>query len=217
MRHLALIAAALTALTAPVRADDPDADSLGRTTPEQLKNGDDSQFRFLAYFLSRGEVTNVAPTNDLLQGRVVGRLFGPNTTTTTQGTSWLLEQRLIPFFIFEPKVLDHIARLRASFEINWTWGDASYGVGANFGGALSGRQINIETQNVEVEFTIKKRWFLNIGLQRLWDNPRDLYRSFFQTASLTSERLAFWASDAVGITLHGTQWGQRFKLGAYDL
>src|SRR6478672_6780535 len=219
MNRFAVIAAALLALTAPVRADadDPDADSLGRTTPEQLKNGDDSQFRFLAYFLSRAEVTNVAPTNDLLQGRVVGRLFGPNTTTTAQGTSWVVEQRLIPFVIFEPKILDKIARLRASFEINFSWGDTAYGAGANFGGAMGGKQINLTTQNVDVEFTIAKRWFLNIGLQRLWDNIRDPYRSFFSTVALSSERLAFWASDAVGISLHGSALGQAFRFGAYDL
>ena len=87
----------------------------------------------------RGEVTNVAPENDLLQGRRVGRLFGPNTTRPG-GTSWFVEQRLIPFFVFEPKILDRMARLRASFELNWTWGDATYSVGGNFGGALNGRR-----------------------------------------------------------------------------
>src|SRR3954470_6089275 len=208
---------ALLLLAGAAHAADPDPDSLAHTTPEQLENGDTSQFRFLGYFFTRGEVTNIAPTNDLLQGRVVGRLFGTNTTTTSQGTSWLLEQRLIPFFIFEPNILDKFARLRASFEINWTWGDASYGVGANFGGALSGRQINIQTQNVEVEFTIKKRWFLNIGLQRLWDNIRDPYRTFFSTMALSGTRLAYWGSDAVGISAHGPLLGNVWRLGAYDL
>ena len=195
-----LAAAAVVAAAAGARAhaaeaatdDEPDRDSLARVTPEQLKNGEDSQFRFLAYFFTRGEVTNVAPTNDLLQGRVVGRLFGPNTTNTAQGTSWLFEQRLIPFVVFEPKILDKIARLRVSFEINFSWGDTSYGVGGNFGGALSGRSINLVTQNVEAEFTLPRRWYVNVGLQRIWDNIRDPYRTFFSTMSLTSQRLAFW-------------------------
>src|SRR5215475_16029814 len=94
---LALLASAMAATAARAGELDPDRDSLARTTPDQLPNGDDSQLRFLAYFIARGEVTNVSPTNDLLQGRVVGRLFGPNTTTTAGGTSWLIEQRLIPF------------------------------------------------------------------------------------------------------------------------
>lgn len=214
---VALIALAGVAAAQPPAPDAPDADSLGRTTPEQIDNGAESQFKFLAYFFTRGEMTNIAPTNDLLQGRVVGRLFGTNTTNTAQGTSWLFEQRLIPFFIFEPKILDHLARLRASFEINWTWGDASYGVGANFGGGFSGRQINLETQNVEIELSLGPRWQLDLGLQRLWDNVRNPYQTFFSTVSLSGERLAYWGSDAVGATIYGLEWGQRFKLGAYDL
>ena len=217
---LVVVAAAL-ATTTTARAGepdpDPDRDSLGRTTPEQLHNGDDSQMRFLAYFITRAEVTNVSPTNDLLQGRVVGRLFGPNTTTTSGGTSWLIEQRLIPFVVFEPKILDHMARLRASFEINWTWGDTSYSVGGNFGGALSGRSVNLETQNVEIELSLPHHWQMNIGLQRLWDNIRDPYRTFFSTMSLSGERLAFWGTDAVGISATGPAFGQMFRLGAYDL
>ncbi|MGZ3406095.1 MAG: hypothetical protein ACXVAN_06590 [Polyangia bacterium] len=227
MRHLQVIiatlvvAGTLASTAATVRAGehdpDPDRDSLARTTPEQLRNGDDSQLRFLAYFITRAEVTNVSPTNDLLQGRVVGRLFGPNTTTTSTGTSWLIEQRLIPFIVFEPKILDKMARLRASFEINWTWGDTSYSTGGNFGGALSGRSVNLETQNVEVELTLPHHWQVNIGLQRLWDNIRDPYRTFFSTMSLTGERLAFWGSDAVGISAHGPAFGNYFRFGAYDL
>ncbi|HEY2743390.1 MAG TPA: hypothetical protein VGL86_02150 [Polyangia bacterium] len=213
-----VIVASLASLPSPARADiDPDRDSLGRTTPDELPNGDDSQLRFLAYFISRAEVTNVSPTNDLLQGRVVGRLFGPNTTTTAQGTSWLVEQRLIPFVVFEPKVLDRMARLRLSFELNWTWGDSSYSTGGNFGGALSGDSVNLETQNVEVEIDLTKRWHVDIGLQRLWDNVRDPYRTFFSTMSLSGERLAFWGTDAVGISVHGSARGQLFRFGAYDL
>jgi hypothetical protein len=148
---------------------------------------------------------------------VVGRLFGPNTTTTSAGTSWFVEQRLIPFIVFEPKILDKMARLRASFELNWTWGDTSYSVGGNFGGALSGRSVNLETQNVEVEIDLPHRWRVNVGLQRLWDNIRDPYRTFFSTMSLTGERLAFWGTDAVGVSAHGPLFGNLWRLGAYDL
>ena len=164
----------LSAWADVARADDldPDRDSLSRTTPEELRNGDDSQLRFLAYFITRAEVTNVAPTNDLLQGRIVGRLFGRNTTTTSQGTSWLIEQRLIPFIVFEPKILDKMARLRASFELNWTWGDSSYSTGGNFGGALSGRRSTSRRRTSRSRSICRAGWHVNIGLQRLWDNIR---------------------------------------------
>lgn len=217
MAAAALFAAGAMAHASESDESQPDRDSLAHVTPEQLKNGDDSQFRFLGYFFTRGEATNIAPTNDLLQGRVVGRLFGPNTTNTAQGTSWLFEQRLIPFIVFEPKILDKLARLRVSFEINFTWGDTSYGVGGNFGGGLSGRSINLVTQNVEAEFSLPRRWYLNVGLQRIWDNVRDPYRTFFSTMALTGTRLAFWGTDAVGISAHGALFGQLFRVGAYDL
>jgi hypothetical protein len=195
----------------------PDVDSLARLTPDQVQEGGDRQLRFLAYFFTKGEVDNFAPENDLLQGRLVGRLFGPNTTATG-GTSTFAEQRLIPFVIFEPKILDGFARLRASFEINWTWGDSSYGVGGNFGAALSGRGVNLQTQNVHVELRLPFRgWFVNVGLMRLWDNARDAYRTFFSTMSYTGTRLAFWGSDAVGVQVHGSARGQIFKFGFYDL
>lgn len=216
---LAAVAISLSLAPAPARAQnlDPDRDSLSRTTSEELRNGDDSQLRFLAYFITRGEVTNVAPTNDLLQGRVVGRLFGPNTTNTSQATSWLVEQRLIPYIVFEPKILDKMVRLRAGFELNWTWGDTSYSTGGNFGGALSGRSVNLETDNVEIEIDLPRHWHLNLGLQRLWDNIRDPYRTFFSTIALSGERLAFWGTDAVGISTTGPAFGQLFRFGAYDL
>jgi hypothetical protein len=196
-------------------AEDPDSISLGATTPEQVQK-EESQFKFLAYFFTRAEATNVSPTNDLLQGRVVGRLFGTNTTVTGS-TAMLAEQRLIPFVIFQPKILDGFAKLRMSFEINWTWGDTSYSVGGNFGGALSGKSINLQTQNVEVEFRLHRGWYLDIGLQRLWDNVRNPYNTFLSTVSLTGDRLALWGSDAVGATIYGQAGAQAIKLGGYVL
>jgi hypothetical protein len=201
----------------PPQRDMPDSFSLGQATPDQVQEGSDSQLKFLAYFFTKGEASNFAPRNDLLQGRLVGRLFGPNTTTTSGATTFFAEQRLIPFIVFEPKILNGFARLRASFELNWTWGDSSYGVGGNFGGALSGRGVNLQTQNVHIEFKLKKGWYMTVGLQRLWDNPRDPYRTFFSTMSLTGNRLSFWGSDAVGVSVWGYHKGQTIKIGVYDL
>jgi hypothetical protein len=211
-----LLISALMFAAVLARADGDDALSLGATTPEQIKNGEESQLKFLAYFFTRAEATNVSPTNDLLQGRVVGRIFGSNTTVTGP-TSMLAEQRLIPFVIFQPKILDGFAKLRLSFEINWTWGDTSYSVGGNFGGALSGKSINLQTQNVEVELRLHRGWYLNIGLQRLWDNVRNPYNSFLSTISYTGDRLSLWGADAVGATLYGQAGAQAIKLGGWVL
>lgn len=204
------------AAPASIPSSVPYLDPLGRVTPDQLHEGSDAQLKFLGYFFTKGEANNIAPENDTLQGRLVGRLYGTNTTRTG-GASVYAEQRFIPFVIFEPRILDGFARLRMSFEINWTWGDSSYGAGGNFGAALSGRSVNLQTQNVHVELKLWRRWHAVVGLQRLWDNPRDPYRTFFSTMALTGNRLAFWGTDAVGVAVHGIERGQLFRLGAYSL
>ena len=133
-------------------------------------------------------------------------------------SSFFAEQRFVPFFQLEPRILDHWARLRASFEIDFTWGDSAFGTGGNFGGALGARQINLETQNLDVEINLPlPGWYVTVGLQRLVDNPRDPYRTLFSTLAYTGTRLAFWGSDAVGVAVYGRIPRQIFKLGAYDL
>jgi hypothetical protein len=210
------VAGAVHAEEAPGEQQLPDVNSLGRVTPEQIKEGGDSQLKFLAFFFTKGESSNIAPQNDLLQGRLVGRLFGPNTTQAGDPAVWA-EQRLIPFVIFEPKVLGGYAKLRTSFEINFTWGDSSYGVGGNVGAALSGRGVNLQTQNVNVEVRLARGWYLTVGLQRLWDNARDPYRTFFSTFQQTGTRLGYWATDAAGVSVTGWFKGQTLRLGIYDL
>jgi hypothetical protein len=56
------------------------------------------EFQFLAFFLTQGVSSNIYPENSLLKGQVIGRMFGVNSTTTTDSlTSVYAEQRLIPF------------------------------------------------------------------------------------------------------------------------
>ncbi|RMI13840.1 MAG: hypothetical protein D6681_05610 [Calditrichaeota bacterium] len=175
------------------------------------------EFQFLAYFYSDAVMNNIFAGNDFLNGQTVGRLFGGNTTTTAGFESFFMQQRLIPFFIFQPKLLDGRALLRASFEIDWTWGDRSYGTGGNTGGAFSADQVNIQTQNIEVELIPYPGLTVNLGLQRLFDTPYNPYRTFFSTMTYTGYRLAFWGSDAAGITLRYDRDFTRFKLGYYQL
>ncbi|MEO1266476.1 MAG: hypothetical protein AAFX99_00165, partial [Myxococcota bacterium] len=80
---------------------------LGETTHEQTTEGDGSQVQFLSLFFTRAEVGNVAPENDLFRGQTVGRLFGPNTTRSSEDErSYFVEQRLLPFIIVTPDVLN---------------------------------------------------------------------------------------------------------------
>ncbi|HWB76007.1 MAG TPA: hypothetical protein VG755_13655 [Nannocystaceae bacterium] len=211
----ALIAATLAFAPAPA----PEPDPLVEKAPEQIHRTQDpdSSFKIYGYFLTRAEITNVSPQNDLFKGQIVGRLFGPNTTTTSKDRAVFLEQRLIPFFIAEPKLLDRRARLRASFELDWTFGDTSNSAGGNFGSAITADQVNLQTQNIAVEIDLWKGWSVNVGLQRLYDSALDPYRTPVSNLQLSGSRMAFWGTDAVGAVLHGTSAGQRFKIGAYQL
>ena len=181
-------------------------------TPQKEKK----EFQFLAYYFNQAVMNNIYAQNDFLKGQTVGRLFGGNTTTTGE-ESFYFEQRIIPFIIYQPKLLDGKAILRMAFEIDWTWGDASYGSGGNFGSAFSADQVNLQTQNVEIEFLPWKGWAINLGLQRLYDTPSNPYRTFFSTMTNTAYRLSFWGSDAVGISVRHDRDYERYKFGYYQL
>ncbi len=196
----------------PQIAAQENTEELGRTKKP------DRQLQFFGYFLTRAEMTNVSPENDLFKGQIVGRLFGPNTTTTSADRAVFLEQRFLPIFIYEPRLTNRKARLRASFELDWTFGDSSNGTGGNFGGGFNADQVNLQTQNVEVEIDLpRKGWSVNVGLQRLYDSAYNPYTTPVSTLMNTGERLAFWGSDAVGATLYGVEGDWRFKAGAYQL
>ncbi|KAA3614586.1 MAG: hypothetical protein DWQ05_14915 [Calditrichaeota bacterium] len=173
------------------------------------------EFQFLAYYFNQGVYNNIYAQNDFLKGQTVGRLYGGNTTTTGEQSSYF-EQRLIPFIIYQPKLMDGKAILRMSFEIDWTWGDASYGAGGNFGSALSADQVNLQTQNLELELIPKTGWAVNLGLQRLYDTANNPYRTFFNTMTYTGYRLMYWGTDAVGISVRRDYDTSRWKTGYYQ-
>jgi len=174
------------------------------------------EFQFLAFYINQAVLNNVYAQNDLLKGQTVGRLFGGNTTSTGQQSIYF-EQRILPFIIYQPKLLDGKALLRMSFEIDWTWGDASYGAGGNFGSAISGDQVNIQTQNIELELKPFDRFTINLGLQRLFDTPYNPYRTFVDKMIKTGYRLMYWGTDAVGITARYDWDYSRMKAGFYQL
>lgn len=185
---------------------------------KEIPDKANKELQFLAFFINQGVTTNVYAKNDFLKGQTVGRLFGANTTTTSDSlTSTYFEQRLIPFFIYTPKLFDGKAILRASFEIDWTWGDAAYGAGGNFGSAISADQVNLQTQNLELELIPFKGWHINLGLQRLYDTPYNPYRTMFDKMTTTGYRLAYWGTDAVGISVRKDWDFSRIKAGYYKL
>ena len=176
------------------------------------------EFQFLAYYINQAVTSDIYARNDFLKGQVVGRLFGGNTTTTSNDlTSAYVEQRLIPFFIYSPKLFNGKATLRASFELDWTWGDVAYGVGGNFGGGFSADQVNLQTQNLELELNPAKGWYINLGLQRIFDTPYNPYKTMFDKMTTTGYRLAYFGTDGVGISIRKDWDFARIKTGYYKL
>ena len=185
---------------------------------QKLPRESNKEFQFLAFFYNHAVGTNVYPQNDFLRGQVIGRMFGANTTVTSDSLrAGYFEQRILPFFIYSPKLFNGKAVLRSSFEIDWTWGDVAYGSGGNSGSAPSGDQVNIQTQNVELELIPKAGWAVNLGLQRMYDTPHNPYRTWFETLLNTSYRLNYWGTDGVGISVRRDADYYKWKAGFYKL
>lgn len=176
------------------------------------------EFQFLAFFINQAVGSNFYPESSLFNGQLVGRMFGQNSSTTADSIkAGYVEQRLIPFFIYQPKLFNGKAILRASFEIDWTWGDQAYGLSGNKGSAISADQVNIQTQNIELEFIPVKDWYVNVGLQRLYDTPFNPYRTMFDKMTKTGYRMAFWGTEAVGLSVRRNKDFSQTKAGFYKL
>lgn len=178
-----------------------------------------SELQFIGYSFTRMTATNIAPTNDILQGQIIGRLFGTNSTNTLPQTSVYAEQRFVPLFVYKPSILDGVATFRGLFKIDFTWGDQAYGVGGNRGGSINAGQVNLQTLLANVEVKPKDAtWNGVLGLQRLFDNVRDPNTNTVQTAQTSGYKLAYWGTQAVGLNFF---WDvtpySKFRLGFYEL
>jgi hypothetical protein len=176
--------------------------ALGQDTTDTGRIADPKppELRFIGYWFSRATASDVAPTNELLRGQVIGRLFGPNTTNTSGSTAFYVEQRFVPMFIYTPSILDGVATFRGLFKVDLTWGDVAYGVGGNNGGAINAGQVNLQTllANADIHPT-DAHWNAVVGLQRLFDNVRDPNIVAVNTAMTSGYKLAYFGTQAAGL------------------
>ena len=104
-----------SALSAQSSITDTSLAVFDRPIPKKV----DKELQFFGYFYNQFVNANYYPSNDFLRGQIFGRMFGQNTTLTSDSlTTHYFEQRFLPFFIYQPKLLNGKAILRASFEID---------------------------------------------------------------------------------------------------
>jgi hypothetical protein len=218
MKKISLVfLATVILLSGTALAGDPPP-TLTDPFPEEKPDQDPKELSFIGYYFMKGTYSNIAPTNEFLKGQVVGRLFGGNTTVTSKATSNYAEQRFIPMFTYSPRLFDGWAKIRSSFEFDWTWGDANYGVGGNFGGAFGADYVNMQTQNLFLELRPQKNLFINAGLQRIFDNTRVPWYTFTDDLVYKGYRLALFGSDATGLTTHWMfDTDETLRAGFYQL
>ncbi len=178
-----------------------DTEETERERQLRLSDPIPGEFQFIGYSFTRTTMTNVTPQNDILQGQVIGRLFGTNSTSTVPRTAVYTEQRFVPLMVYTPSILDGYATFRTLFKIDYTWGDQSYGVGNNRGGGLSGGQVNLQTLMANVDLRPPGRnWNLVIGLQRLFDSAYDPNVNTLDLFQRSGYKLSFWGTQAVGVS-----------------
>jgi hypothetical protein len=214
----------LAAVAAPVLAQVPDPvmppDSLwrGPGEGERVAEPIPKELTFIGYSFTRATASNVAPTNDVLQGQVIGRLFGPNSTRTVDRAATYTEQRFVPLFVYRPKILDGYATFRGLFKIDYTWGDVAYGVGNNRGGAINAGQINLQTLMANVDIRPSARWNVVVGLQRMFDGARDPNVNTLQSFQQSGYKLAYWGTQAVGVSAFADVTpATRARVGVFQL
>jgi hypothetical protein len=212
MRKLLLLPLAGLACAGALAAQQPDTTVAPPTDPVPR------ELQFIGYSFTRSTSSNVAPANELLQGQVIGRLFGPNSTQTGP-TALYTEQRFVPYFVYRPRILDGLAVFRYMGKVDYTWGDQSYGAGGNRGGGLSGGQVNLQTLMANVDVRPAGRpWNVVIGMQRLYDNAYDGHHITLQQAQTSGYKLSFWGTNAVGVNLFATPVpGMKTRLGVFQL
>lgn len=186
-----------------------------------------SGFRFVGLFQSRAVGTSIATTNPFLDGQVLGRLGGTNGTEVSADTrAAYVEQRLGGFFQFAPPTLDGKVSLDAAFEVDFLWGDQSYGAAGNTGAAFGADQVNLQTRRlfttVKPDLPAGHRLSVVAGLQLVTDAGVDPSLARADDLFRTGGRFMFWGSEAAGISAYGRykadQWEKlRYRVGAYTL
>ncbi len=183
-------------------------------------------FSFLGFTQTRATVSSVVTTNPLLDGQVMGVLGGLNgTSVSAEERSAGVEQRAVGFFTYAPPVLDGKFELGAAFEVDFGWGDQSYGTSGNTGGAFGADQVNLQTRRLYTTWRHKEgglKLAVVTGLQFVADGVVEPAGARPDHQLRGGGKLIFWGSEAAGVSVYGRYTSQmwemaRWRLGAYTL
>jgi hypothetical protein len=195
------------------------------TEPAPPEPGDG--FTFLGWMKTKASITDIGTSNPLIDGQVVGLLGGLNGTLVEHDVrAFYVEHRLNGYFTFAPPILDERVALTAGFEMDFAWGDNSYGVSGNTGGAFGADQVALQTQRLLLSVHALDRpnheLRVHLGLQFLADGPWDPTTSRPDDLFRAGGRLLFFGSDASGIAAYGRVrdgFSDRliYRIGSYTL
>jgi hypothetical protein len=205
--------------------------ALATTPPEarlatvQPASADPGSVSVLGLFQVRSTVSDLASTNPLLDGQVVGQLGGTNgmivDPTVLAAHS---EQRVGLFTRWAPTALSGLAALNGAVEVDFAFGDQAYGVGGNTGGGFGADQVNLQTRRLFASFypPVGHTLHVALGLQFLADGVRDPSTATLDGLQRSGGRMMFFGSEAAGLGLYGTvsdRWGDRlrYRLGTFTL
>ncbi len=226
---LVLAASSGVAVAEPAEVWQQEAEAEAMVQPKASVSG--SGFKFLGVLQTRGTYSDVVGTNPYMDGQVLGVLGGSNgTTTSAEERSLVSEHRVGGFFGYSPTVLDGRATLNAAFEVDFLFGDQSYLVGGNTGGAYGADQVNLQTRRLNGTFLATPfsgdgwthDWTVVAGLQFVGDSPYEVSTARLDDLVHNGGGLRFFGSEMAGISLYGRhrdRWGERlrYRLGAYTL
>ena len=175
--------------------------------------------QFFGLVQTKGSATNVVTTNPFFDGQVVGTLGGTSGVEASDTTSFFVEQRVGAFLGYRPDLLNGQAGLNGAFEVDFAWGDASYGIGGNTGGGFGGDQVNLQTRRLNADFRSSLAGHEQttvVGLQWLGDGvsrPEDGLDAIFRRGG----RGMVFASEAAAVQVFGRSDRVDYRLAGATL
>jgi len=174
------------------------------------------ELKYLGLFSSKATLSNVTATG-LFDDQLVGRLYGDNGSTTQADALPIFESRALAFFDYQPQSVNGRARLKAGFEVDFTFGDSANTPGTNSGGAINGDQVNLQTKRLSLELDLLSGLTLVVGLQPLADSAFNPTTADPYDLMLGGGRLMFWGTDAAGVSLFGRRGEHVARLSYFTL